>query len=158
MHGQWSDDEGRQPTSSLFAPPPRRVPHPARAQILIAERCVLHTLGFKLTVEHPYSTVMSLLKKLFTLGRGANGGKGVNKARNRQLSQVLFVTYGRKEVVSAWVLKPLFFRAPACCWSANLLLYSQPGGKRPSLPRHGTPVFFFMQPSAGWISRKRLRG
>ncbi|CAN0039266.1 unnamed protein product, partial [Hapterophycus canaliculatus] len=56
-------------------------------QILIAERCVLHTLGFQLTVEHPYSTVMSLLKKLFTLGRGANGGKGVNKARNRQLSQ-----------------------------------------------------------------------
>ncbi|CAN0137058.1 unnamed protein product [Pylaiella littoralis] len=58
-----------------------------REKILIAERCVLHTLGFQLTVEHPYCGVMSLLKKLFTLGRGADGGKGADKALNRQLSQ-----------------------------------------------------------------------
>ncbi|CAM9477362.1 unnamed protein product, partial [Ectocarpus sp. 12 AP-2014] len=58
-----------------------------REKILIAERCVLHTLGFQLTVEHPYSVVMSLLKKLFTMGKGADGGKGADKALNRQLSQ-----------------------------------------------------------------------
>lgn len=77
-------------TLPLLTVLPRRPwpPCPINPQILIAERCVLHTLSFQLTVEHPYSTVMSLLKKLFTLGRGANGGKGVNKARNRQLSQV----------------------------------------------------------------------
>lgn len=58
-----------------------------RPQILIAERCVLHTLGFQLTVQHPYSAVMCLLRKLFAQGRGADGGKGVNKALNRQLNQ-----------------------------------------------------------------------
>ncbi|CAM9362473.1 unnamed protein product [Ectocarpus fasciculatus] len=58
-----------------------------REKILIAERCVLHTLGFQLTVDHPYSVVMSLLKKLFTMGKGADGGKGADKALNRQLSQ-----------------------------------------------------------------------
>ncbi|CAM9869163.1 unnamed protein product, partial [Ectocarpus sp. 4 AP-2014] len=58
-----------------------------REKVLIAERCVLHTLGFQLTVEHPYSVVMSLLKKLFTMGKGADGGKGADKALNRQLSQ-----------------------------------------------------------------------
>lgn len=59
-----------------------------RTQILIAERCLLHTLGFQMTVEHPYAAVMGLLKKLFSLGRGADGGKGVDKTLNRQLSQV----------------------------------------------------------------------
>ncbi|CAN0471347.1 unnamed protein product, partial [Laminaria digitata] len=58
-----------------------------REKILIAERCLLHTLGFQMTVEHPYAAVMGLLKKLFSLGRGADGGKGVDKALNRQLSQ-----------------------------------------------------------------------
>lgn len=67
-----------------------RVPSPSLSspQILIVERCLLHTLGFQLTVEHPYSAVMGLLKRLFTLGRGADGGKGVDRALNRQLSQV----------------------------------------------------------------------
>lgn len=72
--------------SRSVAPPPR--------QILIAERCVLHTLGFQLTVEHPYGGVMSLLKKLFTLGRGVDGGKGADKARNRQLGQVNIMRHG----------------------------------------------------------------
>ena len=65
--------------------PPDLSPVP---QILIAERCVLHTLGFQLTVEHPYSRVMSLLQKLFRLGKGADRGKGADKTLNRQLSQV----------------------------------------------------------------------
>ncbi|CAM9516903.1 unnamed protein product [Ascophyllum nodosum] len=59
-----------------------------REKILIAERCVLHTLGFQLTVRHPYLAVMELLKRLFAQGRGADGGNGVNKALNRQLNQV----------------------------------------------------------------------
>lgn len=57
-------------------------------QILIEERCVLHTLSFQLTVEHPYAPVMKLLKTLFARGRGADGGKGVDKALNRRLIQV----------------------------------------------------------------------
>lgn len=72
-------------TRPLFPPSIRPVSAP---KILIAERCLLHTLGFQMTVEHPYAAVMGLLKKLFSLGRGADGGKGVDKALNRQLSQV----------------------------------------------------------------------
>lgn len=61
------------------------------SQILIGERCVLHTLGFQLSVEHPYSTVMYFLKMLFAQGKGADGGRGADKALNRQLTQVLWV-------------------------------------------------------------------
>lgn len=79
---------------TLLVPLPAVVASPSQppsnpfSKILIGERCVLHTLGFQLTVQHPYSGVMALLKRLHTLGRGADGGKGVNKTLNRQLRQV----------------------------------------------------------------------
>lgn len=51
---------------------------------------MLHTLGFQLTVEHPYSRVMSLLKKLFALRRDADGGDGGDKTLSRKLYQVRY--------------------------------------------------------------------
>lgn len=146
------DAEGKQ---QLSPPPALRT-----AQILIAERCVLHTLGFQLTVEHPYSTVMSLLKKLFTLGRGANGGKGVNKARNRQLSQVPYcvcimekfkplLDYYRKHAVlscSDLPLKGLF------CLARN------PDRQRRSLLTQRNRVLFFSLVTFPTHSCKRFFG
>ncbi len=57
---------------------------------------MLHTLGFQLTVEHPYSRIMPLLQKLFKLGKGADRGRGADKTLNRQLCQVRYVggTFG----------------------------------------------------------------
>lgn len=49
---------------------------------------MLHTLGFQLTVEHPYSRVISLLKKVVALRRDSDGGEGGDKALSRQLYQV----------------------------------------------------------------------
>lgn len=56
---------------------------------------MLHTLGFQLTVEHPYSRVISLLKKIVALRRDSEGGEGGDKTLSRQLYQVTFVCMHR---------------------------------------------------------------
>lgn len=75
---------------------------------------MLHTLGFQLTVEHPYSRVITLLKKIVGLRRDTEGGEGGdNKTLSRQLYQVCMMCMracptglpGRGSVLAVvWVL------------------------------------------------------
>ncbi|CAM9211591.1 unnamed protein product, partial [Choristocarpus tenellus] len=47
-----------------------------REKILIAERCLLNTLSFQLSVHHPYAEAASQLKELKRLAGGGKGGVG----------------------------------------------------------------------------------
>lgn len=82
---------------------------PPSLQILIGERCVLHTLGFQLTVEHPYSRVISLLKKVVALRRDSDGGEGGDKALSRQLYQVRCVRAYPTELLGSGVVRAVVY-------------------------------------------------
>ncbi|CAM9477210.1 unnamed protein product, partial [Discosporangium mesarthrocarpum] len=71
-----------------------------REKVLIAERCLLNTLSFQLSVQHPYTEATSHLRNLKQLGEVGNVGSGDishggwgdtgpgrERSRNRQLLQ-----------------------------------------------------------------------